>query len=77
MKLTMRDISKKQETKTLILINKKSIENIELFSKVIDKYNKFHKLESSSINLKFYTNFDLGISEKLYLKVRKEYLERI
>lgn len=88
MKISLRDISsKKYGTRTLIQVNIKSLENVDLFVKVAFKkvcrcgYNckeyKFHDLLRSTRNLKYFMNYNVGEAENLLNIIRNDYYKEL
>ena len=85
MNISFRDISKvKTGNRTLVTINIKSIEDINLFKEIMLKkicrcgYNYkeevFHELLHSSRNLKYYCNHTVEKTEVIfYLEVKHKY----
>lgn len=81
MEYSFKDISKvRKGTLTQVLINKKSIENEQLFKTVMSKFRDektgFNWLIPSTINLKYYTRLNVVETEKLFNEVRRIYFNK-
>jgi flagellar assembly factor FliW len=79
---SFKDISTvRRGTLTRLLINKKSIENKNIFNIVMVNFRGektgFNYLIPSTINLKYYTRLNVVETEKLFNEVRKIYFDKL
>lgn len=60
-------------SKTSLLVNKKSLENLDIFRKAIEKYNCFEELPDSTVNLKYSYLGNVSKADEVFEKVRFSY----
>lgn len=74
MEYTIRDISSKRKgTASIVLIRKKTIEDLNIFNRVIIKFNEFTYLPGSQINIKYFAKLNTSKTEQMFDKVRMNY----